>query len=111
MNMSERLSTAGIVTLEGMVVIFVVLALLWAVVEILHFALHRTGKKKEAPAPAPSAPAPVTPAEPTPEEEDRGALIAAITAAVAASLAEDGYTGGFRVVSFRRSNASRKNRV
>ena len=42
--------------------------------------------------------------------EDDGALVAAITAAVSASLAEDGYTGGFRVVSFKRVGKAARRR-
>ena len=60
--------------------------------------------KKEAPKPAPekTVSAPVVQAV-----EDDGAVIAAITAAISAMLAESGdatYQGGFRVVSFKRSN-------
>ncbi len=43
---------------------------------------------------------------------DDGALVAAITAAIQAAMAEEGYTGGFRVVSFKRVSANnRRTRV
>ena len=52
---------------------------------------------------APEAPAPVVQTV-----EDDGAVIAAITAAISAMLAaengDSAYQGGFRVVSFKRSN-------
>ena len=35
--------------------------------------------------------------------EDDGAVVAAIIAAISAMRAEEGYTGGFRVVSFKRA--------
>ena len=44
-NWGERASTAGTVTLMGMVTIFVVLAILWAMIEIMHAVLHKGEKK------------------------------------------------------------------
>ena len=116
MAFSDRAKQAGIVSLEGMVAIFFALTLLWIAIEILHLALHhksntKTVKKAPAPVvenkPAASVPAPV--AAPAPAGD--AALIAAITAAISAAMAEDGYTGGFRVVSFKRvPSADRRNR-
>lgn len=109
LSFGERASTAGIVTLEGMAAIFLVLALLWGIVEILHRVIHRGEKTAPAASPAPAAQDVAAPAaEPA---EDSGALIAAITAAISAALAEEGYDGAFRVVSFKRvSSGNRKNR-
>ena len=97
-----------------MVSIFAVLALLWGIIELLHRFLGGSGKssgqaeaEKTAPAAPPAAPA----AQPAVQETDDGALIAAITAAISASLAEQGYTGGFRVVSFKRAPARRTGRL
>ena len=117
MAFSDRAKQAGIVSLEGMAVIFMALTLLWIAIEILHAVLHRKPKgekvaKTQAPAPVAksqpvaSAPAPVAPVA------GNDALVAAITAAIAAAMAEEGYTGGFRVVSFKRApSAGRRNRI
>lgn len=126
---AERAGVAGSVTLLGMVAIFVVLALLWGVIEVLHRVLNHGGETEAAaPAPAPKKqPAPRTEkpkkapqsakaataaatAAPTATATDDGALVAVITAAVAAAMAEDGYQGGFRVVSFRRTPTRRGGR-
>ena len=108
---AEDAAEAGTVTLLGMVAIFAVLALLWLVIEILHRALTgQTATKvqeKKEPKPqrvTPQKPAPVVTPAPAAPVTDDGALIAAITAAITAARAEDGYTGGFRVVSFKRSS-------
>lgn len=116
-SLAENAKEAGTVTLLGMVAIFAVLALLWLVIEILHRVLS---EKKEEPvqktAPAPTvekksaAPAPTAPAEPAVSTADDGALIAAITAAISAAMADEGYTGGFRVVSFKRASVRRNGR-
>ncbi len=134
-------STAGIVTLVGMAVIFTVLALLWGSIEIMHAIMHK-GEKKLGTNDEPKKKAPVVKASkekktklektvkkqksavPAQDDaaiaaaiaatlaanEDDGALIAAITAAISARLAEDGYTGGFRVVSFKRAGAANARR-
>ena len=112
----ERALTALIVSLQGMLTIFLVLALLWGAIEALHFALvgrKEKAAKKAAPAPeaAPApTPAPEAASAPAPVADD-GAIVAAITAAISAQLASEGYTGGFRVVSFKRANASSKKRI
>lgn len=113
---AERAGYAGGVTLLGMATIFIVLSILWGVVELLHRALHR-GDQKTAPAEAKAAPAPVSApapkAAPAPVRAPAAgddALVAVITAAVAAAMAEEGYAGGFRVVSFRRTQNRRSGR-
>ena len=112
-GLSERAKIAGIVSLEGMVVIFAALTILWIAIEILHFVLHhRSASNADEAAPAPKAQAPVTPVASAPiasAPKNDAALIAAITAAISAAMAEEGYTGSFRVVSFKRAN-TRKNR-
>lgn len=116
----ERAGVAGSVTLLGMVAIFAVLTILWGVIEVLHQALNR-GKQKDAPAApaAKAAPAPVKAPKPAPAEQkpaatassqNDDALVAVISAAVAAAMEEEGYTGGFRVVSFRRTQNRRSGR-
>ncbi len=117
---SERASTAGIVALQGMLTIFLVLGVLWGAIEILHRIANRE-PKEEPKAQAPQAQ--TTPTAPMDDKavaaaiaaamaasEDEGAVVAAITAAVSAALAEDGYTGSFRVVSFKRVSAVRHQR-
>ena len=133
LSWSERFSTAGIVTLMGMVVIFAVLAILWGAIEIMHRLLH--GKQEKADQPVEKAPKekkvrekkakPSKASAPAPTDdaaiaaaiaaalaatEDDGATVAAITAAISATLAEEGYTGGFRVVSFKRAGVHTRKR-
>ena len=116
---AEDAKEAGTVTLLGMVAIFAVLSLLWLVIEILHNALnHKTAKKPVARMEKKSQ----TQAAPVIEEPtmgtrafgkpapDNGALVAAITAAITAARADEGYTGGFRVVSFKRSSNRKSGR-
>ena len=120
-SFSENAQEAGIVTLQGMLTIFAVLALLWLVIEILHSVLAKDSKavKNAKPEPQKSVAKREPPQKPVSEAvqpvpaasvADDGALIAAITAAVAAAMADDGYTGGFRVVSFKRSSDRRNGR-
>lgn len=124
----ERAGVAGSVTLLGMVTIFAVLAILWGVIEVLHRVLNRGGKtdtpaaKPAAPVAKPAAeakkPAQATQATQATQtvkatetaRRDDGELVAVITAAVAAAMEEEGYTGGFRVVSFRRTQNRKSGR-
>ena len=116
-DFSERLSLFGEVTLLGMGTVFIVLAILWGLIALIGFffdlhnkkvaAKNSAAKEKEASA---AAKVPATPvAEQTPAQQDNnGALVAAITAAIAAYIDADEtlqeeYSGGFRVVSFRRA--------
>ena len=115
MTFSERLSTAGIVSLQGMLTIFLVLSILWGSVELMHYV--RVGRKekaeqnKQAPV-TEAAPAPVAESAPAPVAvSDDGAIVAAITAALSAQLASEGHTGGFRVVSFKRLGANTQKRA
>ena len=108
----ENAKEAGTVTLLGMAAIFSVLALLWMMIEIMHRLVVRPPKQVEKKVPDASeqkVSAPAAPASAAPAVQNDGALVAAITAAISAAMAEEGYTGGFRVVSFRRI-PSRKNR-
>ncbi len=114
---AQRIEYAITVTLQGMLMIFAVLALLWGVVAIFKVVLHdipekRAAKKQAlasavaevaAPAEQPMEAAPVV-------DEDEGEIVAAITAAIAATLASEEYQGqfesGFRVVSFTRKGGA-----
>ena len=118
----ERAGVAGSVTLLGMVTIFAVLAILWGVIEVLHRVLNRGGKT-DTPAAKPAAPVAKPAAEAKKPAQatqtvkatetarrDDGELVAVITAAVAAAMEDEGYTGGFRVVSFRRTQNRKSGR-
>ena len=113
-------SQAGTVSLMGMATIFLVLALLWAAIEIMHRllpliekaveAMRRLLKKDKKASKNESAPEPTlvpvadsAPVAPVAIEDD-GAIIAAITAAIMAMRSESGESSAFRVVSFKRAN-------
>ena len=112
----QRIEYAVTVTLQGMLMIFAVLSLLWGVVAVFKVFLHDIPAKKAAKQAAlAKAVAEVTApvAEPTAEaepEEDEGEIVAAITAAIAAMLQSEEYEGqfasGFRVVSFTRKGGA-----
>ena len=117
MPIGERVAYALRMLIVGLGAVFAILALLWGILVLARILLHdiparRRGQsshvgvatKPVAPKPAPApSPAPVAP---QPASQDNGALIAVITAAVSAAMAEEGTLppGGFRVVSFRRAS-------
>ncbi|NLE25189.1 MAG: OadG family protein [Clostridiaceae bacterium] len=87
MTMSEKLLGSLIVTILGMGITFIVLALLWGLIAIMTRALNKAEK--------PKAITPITPTAPVPAAETQNgqateaedaSLIAVITAAIAASL-------------------------
>ena len=110
---AETLTMMWQTVLLGMGMVFSVLAILWGVLSI--FKVIFVGKapkaekpevKKEVKAEPIAKPAPV--AQPTAQSNDE--LIAVLTAAVAAYMAEEGTPvadGSFRVVSFRRVGGAR----
>ena len=126
---AERVTEAGIVTLQGMLTIFAVLAILWLAVEIMHLFFRKDQKEKSKPVKSKPAKSPeVEQPAAVPNEqdaaiaaaiaaslaayEDSGATVAAITAAITAARADEGETGAFRVVSFKRAaSATRRRRV
>ena len=115
MNFGERAAYSLRMTVVGMLMIFAVLALLWAVLAVSKAVFYDAPKKRmqksessvkpaaAVAAPAAPAPAPTSPVAPT----DDAAIVAAITAAIAAMRADEGCTSGFRVVSFRKADQSR----
>lgn len=120
-SFSFRASTAGIVSLQGMLTIFLVLTIIWGAIEIMHRLLSKNDDPKPAKpkkveknldtAPTPNADDAAIAAAiaaALAASEDEGATVAAITAAISAALAEDGYTGNFRVVSFKRAATNRR---
>ena len=114
-----RWAEAGIMTLFGMIMIFAVLAVLWGILALMKFIMvGKTPKPKKVE--KPSAVAQVIEESVSATEKDRspviaqtddGELVAVIAAAIAAYRESEGlgeeYTGGFRVVSFRRANSGR----
>lgn len=119
LSWGERSSTAGIVTLQGMLTIFAVLAILWGAVELMHRLLHKDGKKtakkqtadKATPTPnAEDAAVAAAIAATLAAYEDSGATVAVITAAITAMREEEGCTDGFRVVSFKRAQTADRRR-
>ena len=108
----ENAKEAGNVTLLGMCAIFAVLSLLWLAIEVLHRILVKPDKKavkakkeaEKASASIASSAASAASQNAPAAEADQGAIVAAITAAISAAMAEEGYTGGFRVVSFKRAS-------
>lgn len=113
---SGRLSLAGLMIIQGVGMVFLVLALLWIVLVIFKKIFYKDPNKAdkkiaEKPIEA-SIAAPVSTPTPAVSAIDDGALVAAITAAVAAYIDSDPalasrFAGGFRVVSFKPTNKSR----
>ncbi|MBQ9778379.1 MAG: OadG family protein [Clostridia bacterium] len=110
MNFGERAAYAGKMFVIGFGTIFLSLAILWGVLEIFRRLITKEKAAPEKPAakapvaPAPPAAAPTAPAAAPAPAAGNDALIAVITAAVAAAMAEEngGVSPNFRVVSFRK---------
>lgn len=104
-----RLTKAGLMLLQGMGMVFLVLAILWIVLILFKkiFSKDEAKKTKDAKDIAPVTVEPTQPVAPAPTDD--GQLIAVITAAVAATIESDEdlsnqFAGGFRVVSFKKKN-------
>lgn len=114
-----RFAEAGIMMLFGMIMVFAVLAILWGILALMKFIMvGKTPKPKKAEKKssvaeviAESVSAAEEEPDPVVAETDDGELVAVIAAAIAAYRESEGlgeeYTGGFRVVSFRRANIGR----
>ena len=109
LTFGERASIAGSVTLQGMLVIFAALAILWGAVEIMHALLHRKPKKTTEPQQVAEASAPAQ-SNSNVVSVDDGAIVAAIIAAITAARTEEGNQSAFRVVSFQRAASNAKKR-
>lgn len=111
---AKRIEYAITVTLQGMLMIFSVLAILWGVVAIFKVFLHDIPEKRAAKKAALSAAVEQAVAPQAQPEaafaEDEGEIVAAITAAIAEVLAgeeyKDEFASGFRVVSFSRKGGA-----
>ena len=103
-----RISYAIRMTVLGVGMVFAVLALLWLVLVIFKNALAEKPSKAKAEEKSDPAPAPAPAVTPAPAGDDP-AIIAAITAAIAATIDSDPalsrqFAGGFRVVSFKKKS-------
>ena len=97
---------AGKMTLLGMMMIFAVLGALWGVLAIFKLVFAQKTPKAKTSVPTSAPIKAEEPAEIVTPDKSNDELIAVITAAVAAYMAEENggetSTSGFRVVSFRR---------
>ena len=103
---------AGQMTLLGMLMVFAVLGILWGVLAIFKIAFAEKKPKANKSAPEKSELAPNTQEQSTPvvAQNNDAELIAVLTAAVAAYMADEGahaQDGSFRVVSFTRVRSGR----
>jgi sodium pump decarboxylase gamma subunit len=104
MSFGDRTAYAGKVFLIGIATVFAALIVLWLVLALFRkFVAYFNGEDLEVETKA-QAPAPVAAPVPVAQAASDDALIAVITAAVAAALAEEngGAVPGFRVVSFQK---------
>ena len=101
--MADTLKRAGMNTVMGIGIVFIMLVFLSFVIYLFKFIPNPENKKKAAPAPAP---APVPVAAPVEEVADDTELIAVIAAAIAAS--EGTSTDGFVVRSIRKINRKKR---
>ena len=104
-------TTAFGTVLTGLVVVFIALILLILLLTLFRNIFGSVGHKEgEKPAPKPvRAPAPAAPAKPAPVilSDDEGEVAAAITAALAVILAEEGAGKTYAVRSIKRVRTSR----
>jgi len=106
LSWAEKLETILTTAVGGYVLVFIVLALIWGILELFHLAF--AGKKETSPSPQPKQPAEPAPViveagpqkdTPVTNEEE---IVAAIMAAISAYT--DKPTSSFRVVSFRKKS-------
>ncbi|MBE7035657.1 MAG: hypothetical protein E7402_06065 [Ruminococcaceae bacterium] len=97
--MRDILTHGAVIAVIGLLTVFVVLAILWSVLELMRVVFAGKGKKPAAKTEAP-APAPVPAVSAAPVQESDDELIAVLTAAVAACL--DAPKNGLRIRSYRR---------
>lgn len=97
LNFSEALSFGGEVVIIGMVAVFAVLGLLWAILTVFKFVFTPTVKAPKSENPAANAQSPA-PRALTNDAE----IVAVIAAAIAMAEGESDSGMKFRVVSFRR---------
>lgn len=113
---ADRVEWAILVSVQGILMVFAVLALLWGVISLMKVFLHdipakRAAKKNALTKAVEQAAAPVEhPVVLAEPQEDDGEIVAAITAAITVMLQSEEYKGqfesGFRVVSFTRKGGA-----
>ena len=107
-TLAQTLQRAGLNTLMGVGIVFVVLVFLSFIISLFRFigaAADKSMVSHEAPKPIPPAPVQAPAAQSTPEETDDTELVAVIAAAIAAS--ENMSTDSFVVRSIRKANKTK----
>jgi len=107
-TLAQTLQRAGLNTLMGVGIVFVVLVFLSFIISLFRFigaAADKSMVSHEAPKPIPPAPVQAPAAQSTPEETDDTELVAVIAAAIAAS--ENMSTDSFVVRSIRKVNKTK----
>ena len=106
----ERLSYAGQMTLLGMLMVFLVLAILWGILTLFKVFFVKTKAEPKKQEEKHIEKTPEAEVEATEQHSD-AELVAIITAAITAYRASEGqsesYADGFRVVSFNRVGGGR----
>ena len=101
--MSELITQGAIIAVVGYVLVFIVLSVIWGILELSKkFFTRKTDKVKEEAITPPPAPKAETKVEIGEDEEE---LIAVLTAAVAASLGRTS-TYNLNIKSYRRVGSS-----
>ncbi len=108
----DALAKAAEVAVFGMLMVFLVLIILWAVLAVFKLIFAGETKKKEKVNTEEVAPVKTEEPVPVAVAQDDAQLVAVITAAIEAYRAsesggDENYASGFRVVSFKRAGAGR----
>ena len=117
MSLIDKLGQGLPIAIIGYVLVFVVLAILWGIIEIMHYALTPKEKKANADKSTNSTADIKTETVVEAEQVEDGELVAILTAAVAASLNTSTYN--LKIKSFKRidtknnvwANASRNDAI
>ncbi len=102
LSLSEKLESILTTGVGGYILVFVVLALIWLILELMGkiFTHQKEQKRTTGKVEAITNPTPAQPVSEPDTESDESAVIAAIVAAVSAY--SDKPAGSFKVVSFRK---------
>ena len=110
---TEHISQMILITLLGILIVFSVLIVIWAVIEIMHIIVSKIeskangGKDTEKKSVAAEAPAPVQKAVAEAENDDEIAAVIAAAIAAFTSGENSSSTYNLRIKSFRRISTSR----